>query len=120
MKQHITPEEWGIFERSNPKAAQKLRDYYGKWQSKHLEEHYQREFVTMDWEPIHVFLTIGRLLEFLVDNERPDCDMWLQRIRKWRFEGDHGVFWMSERGTLEYDEPCDALWSAVKKVLEGK
>lgn len=65
-------------------------------------------------------LTIGQMIALLVDHERPECDLFIERIKHWRFEGDHGLFWASERGTLEYSELCDALWEAVTVVLEEK
>lgn len=95
MKQHITIQQL-------KELTEKQCDRLLPWL---VKKGYQRE------------LSIGQMIEFIINNERKECDIFIERIIKWRFEGDHGIIWGSERGTLEYDELCDALWEAVKVVL---
>lgn len=129
MKQHITAGEWGQFERSNPKQAKQLRDYYSQWQSNYLKNNYPNEFVTMDWWPIFIFLNIGQLIEFL--DEHGWHIMHMEQLpakeNRWWLEVTNAHFGevldyknvMGNTGPEPKDlELCDALWSIVKSILE--
>lgn len=110
MKQHITPEDWGTFERSNPEAAKKAREYYSNWQEEYIRERYPNQFVTMDWWPINIFFNIGQMIEFLQQYSNMEI-RWNRVESLWYFKR----FNKSEENN--YIELCDALWEAVKNVL---
>lgn len=122
MKQHITASEWGLFMRSNEKGANKLSRYYEEYQNKFRQENYPNQFVTIDWEPVFVWFNIGRMIEFLdvyVDN----FELRGGRMEKsyLRDIPDNSMVWHGWSGELEIeDEPVlvDALWQAVKEILE--
>jgi len=110
MKQNISAEDWGYFERTNQEATKKLRNYYSDWQMKNQQENYPNQFITIQYEPIFFWLTIGRMIEFLDENKyqitiKREKDQWLLARGK-----DNNV---DVNGTTL----CDALWEAVKKVL---
>jgi hypothetical protein len=108
MKQRITLTQ---FNRLNKKQKEKIIKWSRTCKS------FMDEIQEGGYDPNYILLNIGEMIEFIIDNERKECDIFIERVIKWRFEGDHGIIWGSERGTLEYDELCDALWEAVKVVL---
>lgn len=108
MKQHITPEDWGTFERSNPEAAKKAREYYSNWQQEYIQERYPNQFVTMDWWPINIFFNIGQMIEFLHDHKIH----YLTALEcEWpNYDCDYDKFFKAQ-------DICDALWGSVKEVF---
>lgn len=105
MKQHLTVQEWGEFERANKPAAELLRRHYGKWQS---DEERRisggTSFVSIQWEGIWEWFTIGRMIEYL---------------------NEHNALYGDEFGNLtlpvasnDVKSLCNALWQAVKEVLK--
>lgn len=124
MKQNITADEWGEFERNNRESAQKLRDYYSKWQMRNQEENYPNQFVTIQYEPIFIWLTIGRMIEFLEDKihiadiTREDPYAYLKTKSQIKTGWFVRVDSLGNRKTFNKPELCDALWKAVKEVLK--
>lgn len=95
MKQHITPEEWGEFERNHRKAAKKLRDYYGEWQRDYELKNYPNQWVTVQYETIFIWFNVGRMIEFLTP----------LRVT------------LLYDGTVMEENMCDVPWEEVKKDL---
>lgn len=120
MKQHITPEEWGVFERGNPKAAKKLRDYYAEWQLEYQQEMYPNQFVTLGFDPIFVWFNIGQMIEFLDEHTNELGMQYNDKDARW-------FVWYGGNEkhpyTTDYENSsklCDALWEAVKEVLNNE
>jgi hypothetical protein len=105
MKQNITDQDYFSL-------TQKARGKLDKWYAEHYFEKGRA------YTDVFPYLSIGEMIEFLVDNETKDCDFFIDKVGKWTFEGDHGIFWASEKSTNSHDELCDALWEACKTVLE--
>jgi len=71
------------------------------------------------------FPTIDRMIEFLIDNESGERKITYTKEPTRRVHNDKlskrtGVQWRGTRGTLAYPELCDALWEAVKEVLNDR
>lgn len=100
MKQHITKEQFGEL---SEEGQVRLRAWVNecRWVSVPLGKVY------LDYYPMPL-LSIGQMIEFL-DEHRDELDQpWWKQFFTWDY------------GTVDgYDgEFCDALWEAVKQVLE--
>lgn len=118
MKQNVTISEWTEFEISNPKMASILERYYRDWQQKEIDEMHGTSglLVTMEWEPIYLWLTIGQMIEYLDDYLSSLGHDWGIYIGKnlYLIEScGYGTRIFCRKNYL-----CDALWEAVKQVLE--
>lgn len=98
MKQHITPKQLNEL---SEKGKEKLR----KWLEKHPLEY---KFTVGKPSAI---LSIGKMIEFLGDDKAAKAMLtgWEQDNLGW--EGQC-------LDLVHIDKLCDALWKAVKKVLE--
>lgn len=119
MKQHITVKQ---LEELSKREKEKLR----KWWVDHIQEgdlYIDLDDVTMpemirccehelEYESEMPLLSIGQMIEFL--DERNDFDEIIKDKDRWEFHTT-----MKPTGKCFLDkELCDALWEAVKEVLE--
>ena len=118
MKQHITPKQ---FDELNKNGKEKYRKWYQETYAPFAEENvyvYEDEKGTIEYEVPP--LSIGQMIEFLSEkflfrDIEYEVDMWY--IRKFDFtkESDSDEY-LKE---ITNRELCDALWEAVKEVLNG-
>lgn len=112
MKQHITIEQLNEL---SGKGKAKLTEYIlPRTEFKNLKELYS----------FYPLLSIGQMLEFLDEQEaysilnRPGEERWVTGIIK---DYNLGEGWIEEEYIINAhkgEELCDALWEAVKEVLE--
>lgn len=98
MKQHITIDQL-------KELSEKGKERYYGWVDNHVEI----------GRPRDIFLSIGQMIEFIKESGGS------MSITLW----DEGwtVTWNNNKGLVEpmfYDELCDALWEAMKQVLESQ
>jgi hypothetical protein len=102
MKQHITGAQ---FKELSIKARKELMEFWDK--------HYQQEE-----ECIEIYhyphMSIGMMIEFL-GSEIKDIDPYPRTFSRDKI--NHWIVYL-ERKSYEADELCDALWEAVKEILE--
>lgn len=113
MKQHITIKQW---EELNPTDGAKLI----RW------------IHSKEWDSLLAFaskerrgfrLSIGQMIEFLIENEQGERKLHYTQIPIRRTENDKKLEWtwtnqwQSTRFSSSYKELCDALWEAMKKTL---
>lgn len=138
MKQHITVEQ---LNQLSEEAKERLREWWepneGDWfydytrrdytYSDDLTNQYAGQWVEMlyssrgdDYESIYPkelalpLLSIGQMIEFLVINGRP---IKVDRYRDWHiFDASDGDVFLTWDKDI-FPELCDALWEAVKHVL---
>ena len=100
MKQHITEEQLGEL---SEKGMEKWFDFL--WNTVLKKDTFRG---TTNSEIIEL-TTIGQMIEFLDENE-----IWFQKDEKsWDV-------WVQYQGAYTKKELCDALWEAVKEVLNDK
>lgn len=118
MKQHITPEQ---LEELTPEGKEKLRAWW-KPQEGDLYVHidqietvcrqcsYENNSITEEYIKRHVLLlSIGQMIEYLDEHNEFFA---LEKLTVFSFVLNDG-----ENGGIVNKEPCDALWEAVKAVL---
>lgn len=112
MKQHITPKQ---FDELGEKGKEKYCEWYQKVYAPFADD---RVYIYEDENGASEYtappLSIGQMIEFLGDEmviEKEDGESWKVTV-DYDFWEKWGINWhLSE-------ELCDALWEAVKEVLE--
>lgn len=102
MKQHITVEQ----------AEKELGKKYADgvvW----LQEHGYGEYGKA-YHKNNIFMNIGQMIEFL--DERKTQEEW--KLEKTTFHERGGWFWSIDEEKNYQRFLCDALWEAVKQLLE--
>lgn len=118
MKQNITASQWGEFERSKPEAAQRLQKHFSKWQRSVEQREFPHAFVSAQYEPIYMWFNVGRMIEII---ERFDQSYSISSIH-----GGNDAEVVVKLPAYTTEQPqvyrsgslCDALWEAVKSILE--
>jgi len=76
----------------------------------------------MQWEvlikPPLPRLSIGHMIEFLQSEK--EIDLFIDRVGSWEVELDHGKENRFSERSFEREELCDALWEAVKEILNNQ
>jgi hypothetical protein len=119
MKQHITIEQ---FNELSDKGKQSLRKYVLKELAEPIKDArttgpfagaiYHLEVPAEDY-----ILSIGQMIEFLNTTHTVQIQQWMDEFKDWRV----GLDWSSAEHfyyIVEKPELCDALWEAVKEILE--
>jgi hypothetical protein len=123
MKQHITIDQLNEL---SEKGEGKLRKWWGDGHA-HLEwdNDPDARFVLM--------LDIGEMIEFLDEYAENDRDYLSKPVKEWpslkKGKGSEEWYWVTNDNWLsvpgfgmvfgeKFTEACDALWEAVKEVLE--
>lgn len=107
MKQNITREQ---YQELNKEQQEKLF-YLFFPQLIENPDSLDRRWMIYDINPEYV--TIGRMIEFLDEHKKG----W-QIVRPYPTEKDQRIFFCMENWVDNKDELVDALWLAVKQVLE--
>lgn len=112
MKQHITTEQLnGLSEKGRNKLWKWLKPNIAK-----VDINGKEKFIPLDVSPL---LSIGQMIEFLESNKKyVRCEQWVgDENHSWRvglnWQNAHLYDYVVEKPVL-----CDALWQAVKEVLE--
>lgn len=114
MKQTITFDQLNEL---SPEAIKKLQQYFNRdlITKKPIPEKYW-------WSVSPSQLSIGEMIEFLTNNGKNFSMGYDRNPDMWTFVS--GKWWANSKGEIkdgqEYPELCDALWEAVKEVLEQK
>ena len=125
MKQHISIEQLN-------ELSKKEREQLRKWWIEKHKPWYKKigegppKCGWKNFYPNYYDLNIGRLIEFLTDNEYGERKLHYTQKPMRRTEDDkqrEWVWtnqWLSTYFSSSYRELCDALWEAVRVVLESK
>ena len=95
MKQHITIKQY--------------RELKGEGVEKWVEWCLEKKY------DFSQFPDIGQMIEFLDENDRLNFSVSMTGPEK---EYIHNISFVSSLVNPKYKDPCDALWEAVKEVLE--
>jgi len=117
MKQHITEQQ---LQELSDKAARKLRN----WLTDHKPQFIPGDVMWKGW--LLTRLSIGEMIEFLDEHYRNQIIKYRSAllIDNQSINTRDGGRWLvmkaSNHKDRKYfsDEPCDALWSAVREILE--
>lgn len=113
MKQHISLEQLN-------ELSEKGKEKLGIWTKSYYEKHSEHEATTFSAEefmgikPFLRQLSIGQLIEFL-DEHNIANDMWFND-KEWHI-GTVGICDIDNEYNHSHAELCDALWEAVKEIL---
>lgn len=124
MKQHITEEQ---FNELLPEAMIKIKDYFDK----ETDDRMGGISSISDSSDYSIILSIGQMIEFLNANGKAvRCEQWVNDLDGSSLKGKGSYRVMTEcygikdsdelnfEYLCEQPELCDALWMAVKEVLE--
>lgn len=127
MKQHITPEQLNEL---SEKGKERLKEWWIKDERSDMFEativvahpEYNTPISLSDmadrvgWytdKGCYPLLSSGQMIEFLDEHSKSGHDYWIDKINDWNYDAE--IYWIEN--APKRLELCDALWEAVKEVL---